>query len=109
MSVTEHHGALSDLLRFNGSRASREVASEAAKRVPTDDSTSYGVGLVSQHQKEGLISAFAVKIWSGVSFTIALLLRLKCALPPWCSIQHSVHTTSALLLQYKTPRATDLT
>ena len=95
MSVTEHHSALSDLLKPKGSRGSRVAASEAAKGIPADDSASYKVELYSRPQKEGSLSAFAVKLWAGVSFVGAL----KCAIPSRCLTHHSSHHTSALLLQ----------
>ena len=72
MSVTEHHSALNDLLKPNGSRGSRVAASEAAKQVPPDDSALYKVELVPRHPKEGPFSAFAVKLWAGASSIGAL-------------------------------------
>ena len=109
MSVTEHYSALSDLLKPNGSRGSRVAASEAAKRVHADDSASHGVEVIPRQQKEGLLSAFAVKLWAGMSFIGALTFCLKCAFRPWCSTQHSRYTGSALLLHCPTPRATERT
>ena len=95
MSVAEHHSALSDLLKPNGSRGSRVAASEAAKGIPADDSASYKVELYSRHQKEGSLSAFAVKLWAGVSFVGALEVRHT----------FSVLDTSFLTPDFSTPPA----
>ena len=76
MSVTEHHSALSDLLKPNGSRGSALAASEAAKQLPADDSALYRVEHLPRHPKEGLISPIVLKLWAGAFFGEALEVRL---------------------------------